>query len=66
MIAEQSNPPSPDSGPGNETHDLELVVSQVAEALRGLKFGQVTVTVHDGVVVQIERLERTRLKRRGE
>jgi hypothetical protein len=31
--------------------------------LRGLRFGQVTVTVQDGIVVQIERVERRRLTR---
>jgi hypothetical protein len=42
------------------------IILQVSEALRGLKFGQVTITVHDGAVVQIERLERTRLQRRAQ
>ena len=32
----------------------------IAEALRGLRYGQVTVTVQDGVVVQVDRLERWR------
>jgi hypothetical protein len=42
---------------------LQQVISQIEEALRGLRFGQVTITVQDGVVVQIDRLERTRLQR---
>lgn len=42
---------------------LQHVVSQIEEALRGLRFGQVTITVQDGVVVQIDRLERTRMQR---
>lgn len=46
--------------------DPSIVLTNVADALRGLKFGQVTITVHDGAVVQIERIERTRLQRRGE
>jgi hypothetical protein len=37
----------------------------VLEALRGLRFGQVTVILQDGVIVQIERTERTRLRRAG-
>ena len=41
----------------------QQVVSQIEEALRGLRFGQVTITVQDGVVVQIDRLERTRVPR---
>lgn len=43
---------------------LQHAVSQIEESLRGLRFGQVTITVQDGVVVQIDRLERTRLPRR--
>lgn len=38
---------------------------QIEEALRGLQFGQVTVIVQDGVVVQVERTERRRLARRS-
>jgi len=35
----------------------------IQSALRGLRFGQVTVVVQDGVVVQVERTERTRPSR---
>jgi hypothetical protein len=42
---------------------LHHVLSQIEESLRGLRFGQVTITVQDGVVVQIDRLERTRVQR---
>jgi hypothetical protein len=33
----------------------------VQDALRGLKYGQVTLIVQDGHVVQVDRLERKRL-----
>lgn len=36
---------------------------EVLDTLRGLQFGSVTLTVHDGVVVQIDRMEKRRLKR---
>jgi hypothetical protein len=32
----------------------------VEEALNGLRFGQITLIVHDGVVVQIETTEKRR------
>lgn len=32
----------------------------ILNALRGLRYGQVTVVVQDGVVVQVERTERVR------
>lgn len=34
---------------------------QIQEALRGLRYGQVTIIVQDGKVVQIDRTERKRL-----
>jgi hypothetical protein len=40
----------------------DSVVEAILDALRGVKFGQITVTVQDGYVVQIERLERRRLR----
>jgi len=35
---------------------------QVHEALRGLRFGTVTIIVQDGVIVQIDRLDKRRLR----
>lgn len=35
----------------------------VAKALRGLRFGMVTITVHDGMIVQVDRTEKLRLPR---
>lgn len=37
-------------------------VQEVTNALRGLRFGVVQVVVQDGVVVQIERTEKRRLR----
>ena len=41
---------------------LEESISSVREALAGLKFGNVSLTVHEGRVVQIDVTERKRLK----
>lgn len=38
---------------------------QIGEALRGLRYGAVTVIVQDGVVIQIDRMEKRRLRRAG-
>jgi len=35
-------------------------LKQIAECIEGLKYGQVQITVHDGRIVQIDRLERKR------
>lgn len=51
-----------DRSNGSESHrDQEL--SQIREALRGLRFGAVHIIVQDGVVIQIERTEKRRLRR---
>ena len=44
--------------------DRDEVLDRVQAALRGLRFGTVTVVIQDGVVVQIERMEKIRLDAR--
>lgn len=39
-----------------------LALAKVRDALNGLRYGQVTVVVQDGVVVQVERTEKVRIK----
>jgi hypothetical protein len=45
------------------TDERDLELQQVREAMAGLRFGTVLVIVQDGVVVQIERTEKRRLRR---
>lgn len=48
---------------GREVDEVRRsALDEVAGALRGLQFGEVTVIVQDGVVVQVDRLERRRLR----
>lgn len=39
----------------------ETAIEQIRNALHGLRYGNVVVTVHDGRVVQIDRTEKQRL-----
>jgi len=39
------------------------VVTQILKTLQGLRYGVVSIVVQDGVVVQIERTEKHRLRR---
>lgn len=48
--------------PGAE--DTRWVLGHIQEALRGLRFGEITVVVQDGVVVQVERTDKVRLSGR--
>jgi hypothetical protein len=50
---------------GNRTSisnsDVEAITKKLLGALRGLRFGAVEITVHEGRIVQIERKEKLRL-----
>ena len=43
--------------------DDARVGPQMREALRGIRFGRLTVVVQDGIIVQVERTEKVRLPR---
>jgi hypothetical protein len=43
--------------------DGDAALERVRDALRGLRFGQITLVIHDGLVVQIERTEKLRMDR---
>jgi hypothetical protein len=52
----------------NRTHAIERdptlddALTQIRESLRGLKFGSVNIIVQDGVIIQIDRTEKRRLR----
>jgi len=48
---------------GDESHTA-AAIERIRDALRGLRFGTVSVIVQDGVVVQVERTEKLRLLKR--
>jgi hypothetical protein len=50
---------------GSGKHKKPDVLAYVEQALSGLQYGQITLIVHDGVVVQIERTEKHRLNELG-
>lgn len=49
---------------GSDDGHAAYALSRVRDALNGLRYGEVTVIVQDGVVVQVERTEKLRLERR--
>ena len=64
-----TNPPvSPTAGGAHANADAEAArlieesIESVREALTGLRFGNVSLTVHDGRVVQIDVTARRRLR----
>lgn len=50
------------SQPISTEQELRSAMEQIGTALRGLRFGSVNVVVQDGVVVQIDRTEKVRLR----
>jgi len=55
--------PTPSASEPVDAADRSSELEQIREALQGLRFGSVNVIVQDGVVVQIDRTEKKRLKR---
>ena len=59
MHAEPTGPQvESDNAPNSEVP--EPVVDNIRQALRGLQFGEITITVRNGNVTQIERIARKR------
>jgi hypothetical protein len=48
-------------GLANLDRDAADTLARVRHALRGLRFGEVRIVVHEGSVVQVERTEKVRL-----
>lgn len=56
-----------DQGGNSENKDrlereVQFEFEQIREALEGLRYGQVTIVIHDGAVVQIDRTEKRRFR----
>ncbi len=51
--------------PSRDPRQLDAALEHVRQALVGLQFGEVSIIVQDGIVIQVERIERKRF-RRGE
>lgn len=60
---ESKTPSAPDPVDSRRVARMDEALRRIAESLQGLKFGSVLVVVQDGVVVQIERTEKTRIGR---
>lgn len=52
--------------PGVVTDEEQAVLREVLTALRQLRYGSITIIVHDRRVVQIDRTEKTRLGKETE
>jgi hypothetical protein len=57
------NSPHPESQANGREDRLQAALGEIRDALRGLRYGSLTIQVQDGVVVQIDRTEKRRLQR---
>ena len=56
-VANQTKTAAPERDAGSNE-----ALTQIQESLRGLKFGSVNIIVQDGVIIQIDRTEKRRLR----
>ncbi|PZU11277.1 MAG: DUF2292 domain-containing protein [Sphingobium sp.] len=47
--------------PASQRVDIAASIDKVRDVLQGMRFGSITLTVHDARVVQIDVTEKTRL-----
>ena len=61
MNGKPSRAPVSNEDAKNEPEPSIAVLAQVSDAMKGLKYGQISIIIQDSVVVQIDRLEKYRL-----
>lgn len=61
-MSERENQTEPNAMPATENQTREQELAQIREALAGLRYGEVSIVVQDGVVVQIVRTEKRRIR----
>jgi hypothetical protein len=49
--------------PDNRRQITDEELKKIKDSLRGLRYGAVQITVQDGVIVQIDRTEKWRIRR---
>jgi hypothetical protein len=64
VMSDPSHAPGERSPTRDASHEEEQALVHIREALRGLEFGGLSIIVQDGVVIQIERTERKRLRKK--
>jgi hypothetical protein len=52
----------PKSAAAEQENAADDPLNQIRDSLRGLRFGSVNIIVQDGVVIQIDRTEKRRLR----
>ena len=51
------------SSAGEQSVQADDEINQIRESLRGLRYGSVNIIVQDGVIIQIDRTEKCRIRK---
>ena len=62
VVTEPISQPVPATVGHDRTGPADEALNQIRDSLRGLRFGSVNIIVQDGVVIQIDRTEKRRLR----
>ena len=61
-MSNKENPPRNGLKEGRPAIDRDQDMERLRSAVQGIRYGEVRVVIQDGVIVQIERVERQRLR----
>jgi hypothetical protein len=62
VIVSDSISQQPKTSAAEQAVPTDDALNQIRDSLRGLKFGSVNIIVQDGVIIQIDRTEKRRLR----
>src|SRR4051812_32549197 len=62
VIVSDRIPQQPDASAAEQHATADDVINQIRDSLRGLRFGSLNIIVQDGVIIQIERTEKRRIR----
>lgn len=61
-MSEKANSTQDEGRVAGPSHGRDIVMDQVRMAVKSIRYGEVRVIIQDGVVVQIERVEKQRFR----
>ncbi len=61
-MVEKTASQRPDERKARSSADSEIGIEQIRLAINAIRFGEVRVVIQDGLIVQIDRVEKQRLR----
>jgi hypothetical protein len=63
VIVTEPHSHQPKTAAAEQAATADDALNQIRDSLRGLRFGSVNIIVQDGVIIQIDRTEKRRLRK---